>query len=58
VDPERGEPDGAVGAELAAYRADARMNGQITFGMNAVIEVGIERSLHVGMQGQATIGFE
>lgn len=58
VDPERGEPDHALGAELAAYRADTRMNGQITFGMNAVIEDGFERSLALGMQGRATIRFE
>jgi uncharacterized protein YcbX len=58
VDPERGEPDHAVGAELAAYRADARMNGQITFGMNAVVEDGIERRLGVGACGRATIRFE
>ena len=37
---------------------DARMNGQVTFGMNAVIEDGFERSLRVGMQGRATIRFE
>ena len=58
VDPERGEPGHAVGDELAAYRADARMNGQVTFGMNAVIEDGFERSLRVGMEGRATIRFE
>lgn len=58
VDPERGEPDHAVGSELAAYRADARMNGQITFGMNAIIEAGFERRLAVGTTGQATIRFE
>lgn len=58
VDPQRGEPDHAVGAELAAYRADARMNGQITFGMNAIVEDGIERRLSVGTSGQASIRFE
>jgi uncharacterized protein YcbX len=58
VDPERGEPDHAVGAELAAYRGDARMNGQVTFGMNAVIEEGFERSLALGMTGRATIRFD
>jgi uncharacterized protein len=58
VDPSRGEPDHAVGAELAAYRADARMNGQITFGMNAIVEDGIERRLSVGSRGRATIRFE
>jgi uncharacterized protein YcbX len=58
VDPQRGEPDHALGAELAAYRADARMNGQVTFGMNAVIESGTDSRLSVGMQGRATIRFE
>jgi uncharacterized protein len=58
VDPERGEPDQAVGAELAAYRSDARMNGQITFGMNAIVEDGLERRLGVGSPGRATIRFE
>ena len=58
VDPARGEPDHAVGAELAAYRADARLNGQITFGMNAIVEEGFERRLDVGTRGVATIRFE
>ncbi len=58
VDPARGEPDHAVGAELAAYRADARLNGQITFGMNAIVEEGFERRLDIGTRGVATIRFE
>jgi uncharacterized protein len=58
VDPARGEPDHAVGAELAAYRSDARMDGQITFGMNAIVEDGLERRLSVGTRGRATIRFE
>jgi uncharacterized protein len=58
VDPQRGVPDHAVGAELAAYRADARLNGQVTFGMNAIIEEGIGCSLSVGMRGHATIRFD
>ena len=48
VDPERGEPGGAVGAALAAYRSDPRMGGGITFGMNAVILEGIGRTLRTG----------
>jgi uncharacterized protein YcbX len=58
VDPQRGEPDHAVSAELAAYRADARLNGQITFGMNAIVEQGIDRWLHVGATGRATVRFD
>ena len=58
VDPQRGESDRAVSAELAAYRADARMNGQVTFGMNAIVEQGIDRWLHAGASGRATIRFD
>jgi len=58
VDPQRGEPGHAVGAELAAYRTDARMGGGITFGMNAIIEKGIDRWLQVGASGRATIRFD
>lgn len=58
VDPERGKLDHAVSAELAAYRADARLDGKITFGMNAIVEDGFERSLRVGAGGRATIRFD
>jgi uncharacterized protein YcbX len=58
VDPQRGELDHAVSAELAAYRADARMNGQVTFGMNAIVEQGVDRWLRAGATGRATIRFE
>jgi uncharacterized protein len=58
VDPQRGLPDHAVGAELAAYRADPRLDGRVTFGMNAIIEEGFERCLRVGARGRATIRFD
>ena len=58
VDPLSAEQGHAVGDALAAYRADARMQGAITFGMNAVVVEGIERTLRVGMQGGATYRFE
>src|SRR5262249_7721565 len=58
VDPQRGEPDHAVGAELAAYRADPRLDGRVTFGMNAIVEEGFQRTLRVGTSGQATIRFD
>jgi uncharacterized protein len=57
VDPQSGEPGHAVGDVLAGYRADPRMNGKITFGMNAVIVEGIDRMLRVGMAGGANIRF-
>jgi uncharacterized protein YcbX len=43
---------------LQTYRADARLDGAITFGMNAVIVEGIERALKVGLQGSATFKFD
>jgi hypothetical protein len=57
VEPTTGEPGHAVGDVLAAYRANARVNGALTFGMNAVIAKGIERALRVGMTGEASFRF-
>ena len=58
VDPATGEPGHAVGDVLASYRADARMNGALTFGMNAVIVDGVERVLRAGLSGDATYAFD
>ena len=57
VDPATGTPGHAVGDALSAYRADARLDGAITFGMNAVILEGIEATLKTGMTGRATFKF-
>ena len=58
VDPTRGEQGHEPGDTLSGYRADARLDGAITFGMNAVIVDGIERRLRVGGHGTATIRFD
>lgn len=58
VDPQLGELDHAVGAELASYRADPRMGGAITFGMNAIVEQGVDRWLSIGAGGRASIRFD
>ena len=58
VDPATGERGHAVGDVLASYRADARINGALTFGMNAVIVEGIERVLRTGLSGEATYAFD
>jgi uncharacterized protein YcbX len=58
VDPATGVPGHAVGDVLASYRADARMDGALTFGMNAVIVEGVERALRTGMTGWATYRFD
>ncbi len=57
VDPATGEPGRAVGEVLAAYRADPRLDGRHTFGMNAVIVEGVDRLLEVGMKGRASYRF-
>ncbi len=54
VDPATGTAGHAVGDVLAQYRADPRLDGSITFGMNAVIVEGIDRRLTVGMPGRAS----
>lgn len=58
IDPARGEPDGAVNPVISGYRASARLGGQITFGMNAIVERGLDCELAVGMKGLASIGFD
>ena len=58
VDPLTAETGHAVRDTLGTYRADARLGGSITFGMNAVIVEGIERNLRVGMNGSATYAFD
>ncbi len=51
------EPGTEPGDELAGYRADARLEGAVTFGMNAIVLGGIDRTLRAGMSGEATIAF-
>jgi uncharacterized protein YcbX len=57
VDPETGLPGHAVGDVLQQYRANARLDGALTFGMNAVIVEGIDRTLRPGLPGRATYAF-
>jgi uncharacterized protein YcbX len=58
VDPATGETGHAVGDVLASYRADARLDGALTFGMNAVIVEGIDRALRTGTTGAADYRFD
>ena len=57
VDPASGDAGHAVGDALAQYRADPRMDGALTFGMNAVIVEGVGRTLAVGVRGDASYAF-
>ena len=58
IDPVTATLGHAVGDALRSYRADPRMDGAITFGMNAVIAQGIDCSLRVGLAGRGTIRFD
>ncbi|MET0333633.1 MAG: MOSC N-terminal beta barrel domain-containing protein [Rhizobacter sp.] len=58
VNPQTGEPGVEPGDTLSTYRADARLDGAITFGMNAVIVQGIECGLRVGQAGSASYRFD
>ena len=57
VDPGTGIAGHAVGDVLAQYRADRRLDGALTFGMNAIVVEGIDRSLRAGMRGSASYAF-
>jgi hypothetical protein len=57
VDPDTGEPGTEPGDTLASYRADARVGGAISFGMNALLVEGLERTLRTGLSGSASIRF-
>ena len=57
VDLQTAEVGHEPGDTLAGFRADARVGGGITFGMNAVILEGIDRVLRTGQGGSANWGF-
>jgi uncharacterized protein YcbX len=58
IDPATARSHPGVGDALLAYRQDARVNGAITFGMNAIVQAGAGRVLRVGQPVAASYGFE
>ena len=58
VDPATGLTGHAVGDVLRQYRADPRLAGAITFGMNAIVVEGIDRQLRAGLAGRAGYAFD
>jgi hypothetical protein len=58
VDPATAATAHEPGDTLAGYRADPRMNGGITFAINAVVVAGIGHTLRVGQEAQASWHFE
>ena len=57
VDPATGSSSPAVGDTLATYRADPRMKGGVTFGVNAILLEGIDRRLRVGQTARVSYNF-
>lgn len=58
VDPATAETGSAVGATLRTYRQDKRLDGAITFGMNAIVRQGAGRMLRVGQRFTADLRFD
>ena len=58
IDPVTALSTPAVGDTLQAYRQDRRLNGAITFGMNAIATEGIGQVLRVGQTVSADWRFE
>jgi uncharacterized protein len=48
VNPLTGVPSPEVGDTLQTYRQDARLDGAVSFGMNAITLAGVEQVLRVG----------
>ncbi len=48
IDPATASSSPEVGDMLQTYRADARVNGALTFGMNTIVLTGIDYQLKVG----------
>ncbi|MFN7723756.1 MAG: MOSC domain-containing protein [Rubrivivax sp.] len=57
VDPSTGVQGHEPGDTLSGFRADARMDGGITFGMNAIVLQGLEHVLRVGQSAGVTLKF-
>jgi uncharacterized protein len=57
VDPATGVQGHEPSDTLASFRADARVEGRITFGMNAVVLEGVEHTLRVGQTAKVTLAF-
>jgi len=58
IDPATGTSSPEVGDMLRTYRSDPRVDGAITFGMNAIVLQGVEHALRVGQPVGANLRFE
>jgi hypothetical protein len=57
IDPATAATGHAVADALRGYRADPRLGGGLTFGMNAIVVDGAGHTLQAGAAVRATIGF-
>jgi len=57
IDPATAQSSPAVSDTLQTYRQDARLNGALTFGMNAIVLEGVDTVLRVGQQVTANYNF-
>jgi uncharacterized protein YcbX len=58
IDPATGTASPEVGDLLRTYRSDPRVDGAITFGMNAIVLAGVDHALRVGQRVGANLRFE
>jgi len=58
INPATAATSPEVGDTLQSYRQDARVNGAVTFGMNAIVLAGIDHLLKVGQPVNARLRFE
>ena len=57
IDPATAVASPEVGDMLRTYRQDARVDGRITFGMNAIVVAGAEQTIRVGQAVGANLLF-
>ncbi|RKR24822.1 hypothetical protein C8C93_0021 [Acidovorax sp. 93] len=58
IDPATAESNPSVGDTLRTYRKDQRLDGAITFGMNAIVRQGAGQTLRVGQRVAANLRFD
>lgn len=58
IDPATAESSPSVGNTLRTYRKDQRLDGAITFGMNAIVRQGAGQMLRVGQRVAANLRFD
>lgn len=58
IDPATGQSSPEVGDLLQSYRKNERVNGAVTFGVNAIVTQGAEQMLRVGQAVSAAFRFD